>query len=629
MATNIAPTTIVNELLRKDNYATWSACIRNYLLAQDLWDVVESPTNPPQLEEDEASFKSWRKKNAAALHVIQVSCSPEILGHIKGFDLANSAWDTLASMLQPRVEVYDIAAQEAQRQQFHQFLPLSKAIGKGDLNAVKDIIRSNPYVKHARNPNNGMTALHLAIYAGHGEIAEELMQGMTTGDLEVQDSSGYTYLCLAALTGDVKVAKSLVEKNGGLLYIANSEGFIPLVMACARSQIDVTHYLYSTTPIEFLFPENGFHGNELLVYAIMSKMFDIALDLVLICPRLVLASSSPRHNTMLTLSRIPSVFYSSSQLVFWQRWIYPVISVQSTPSVRAYVPWNGHGMQQLHGLVSHFLEFIGIKQLYDAKLIHVQVLQLLQCMCKQVSMLYGKELKDRGIIIAINEAVRQGVTEIIVEMIRVYPDIIGAKTSDAEEIFISAIVYRQENIFNLIYGLDSRKYSVFTGVDSLNNTMLHMAGMLAPFSQLTRLSGAALQMQRELQWFKEVESLISPTFKETRNQNGETPSELFTRSHKQLLTEGEKWMKDTATSFTVVGALIITIMFAAAFSVPGGNNQEIGLPIFINEKSFKEVDYWSFQPFLLNCSHDASFLCRFDDHDEWTIVPGCSNYFTC
>ncbi|GKV51018.1 hypothetical protein SLEP1_g57695 [Rubroshorea leprosula] len=41
-------------------------------------------------------------------------------------------------------------------------------------------------------------------------------------------------------------------------------------------------------------------------------------------------------------------------------------------------------------------------------------------------------------------------------------------------------------------------------------------------------------------------------------------------------------MKKTAESSTVVGALIITIMFAAAFTVPGGNDQNTGFPIFLN-----------------------------------------------
>jgi hypothetical protein len=65
-----------------------------------------------------------------------------------------------------------------------------------------------------------------------------------------------------------------------------------------------------------------------------------------------------------------------------------------------------------------------------------------------------------------------------------------------------------------------------------------------------------------------------------------TPRELFTKNHIDLKKEGEKWMKGTATSCTVVGALIVTIMFAAAFTVPGGNNQDTGFPIFLDERLF-------------------------------------------
>lgn len=44
-------------------------------------------------------------------------------------------------------------------------------------------------------------------------------------------------------------------------------------------------------------------------------------------------------------------------------------------------------------------------------------------------------------------------------------------------------------------------------------------------------------------------------------------------------------MKQVATSSTVVGALIITVMFTAAFTVPGVN-QDTGFPVFLHEKSF-------------------------------------------
>jgi hypothetical protein len=86
---------------------------------------------------------------------------------------------------------------------------------------------------------------------------------------------------------------------------------------------------------------------------------------------------------------------------------------------------------------------------------------------------------------------------------------------------------------------------------------------------------------------QEVESVVPPKFKEVRNFDGFTPRELFTKNHKALMKEGEEWMKGTATSCSVVGILIVTIMFAAVFTVPGGNNQDTGFPVFLHEKLFK------------------------------------------
>lgn len=71
-----------------------------------------------------------------------------------------------------------------------------------------------------------------------------------------------------------------------------------------------------------------------------------------------------------------------------------------------------------------------------------------------------------------------------------------------------------------------------------------------------------------------------------KNSNGKTPQILFTEEHKSLVREGEKWMKDTASSCMVVATLIATVMFAAAFTVPGGNNNNTGTPFFITERSF-------------------------------------------
>ncbi|PRQ53103.1 putative PGG domain-containing protein [Rosa chinensis] len=120
--------------------------------------------------------------------------------------------------------------------------------------------------------------------------------------------------------------------------------------------------------------------------------------------------------------------------------------------------------------------------------------------------------------------------------------------------------------------------------------MLHIVvGNFSTFAQtrVDNIRGAALQLQRERQWFKEVESKVQlDSLEEINHADQAPPRTVFTKYHKELMKEGEKSMKETATSCTVVGALVVTMMFAAAFTVPGGNNQDTGAPMFLKAKGF-------------------------------------------
>jgi len=71
-----------------------------------------------------------------------------------------------------------------------------------------------------------------------------------------------------------------------------------------------------------------------------------------------------------------------------------------------------------------------------------------------------------------------------------------------------------------------------------------------------------------------------------KNFEGETPKEIFIKRHTYLQKDGEKWMKDTANYCMLVATLIATVIFAAAFTVPGGSNQETGTPIFLRSNWF-------------------------------------------
>ncbi|MCH80422.1 ankyrin repeat-containing protein [Trifolium medium] len=75
-------------------------------------------------------------------------------------------------------------------------------------------------------------------------------------------------------------------------------------------------------------------------------------------------------------------------------------------------------------------------------------------------------------------------------------------------------------------------------------------------------------------------------YKQAKNGDGLKPRELFSKNHELLLNEARQSVKETASSFTIVGTLIVAIMFAAAFTVPGGNDQNKGTPLFLGQNAF-------------------------------------------
>ncbi|KAD7479070.1 hypothetical protein E3N88_02206 [Mikania micrantha] len=183
-------------------------------------------------------------------------------------------------------------------------------------------------------------------------------------------------------------------------------------------------------------------------------------------------------------------------------------------------------------------------------------------------------------------AAEMGNTNFLVELIRGYPDLIWKVNDNNQSIFHVAVKHRHADIYSLLYEMGTMKHLITPLRDDDENNMLHLVGTCAKQNQLADVSGVALQMQRELSWFQEVKKMVPPAYRLQKNKDGLTPRELFTKEHKELVTQGEKWMKETASQCIVVGALIATIVFAATFTVPGGYNQNNGIPFFRSKATF-------------------------------------------
>ncbi|KAJ0524775.1 putative ankyrin repeat-containing domain superfamily [Helianthus annuus] len=169
---------------------------------------------------------------------------------------------------------------------------------------------------------------------------------------------------------------------------------------------------------------------------------------------------------------------------------------------------------------------------------------------------------------AILEAACQNAYKVVAEILKRSPRAIQSRDKRGYDIVQLAIMHRSEKIYNLIYDVGERRNLYRTYEDSSKNNILHLTGKLAPSSVLNQRRGAALQLQRELQWFEEVKKLVIPKYVSKGNNFMETPDMVFTREHEKLVKEAEQWMKTTAESFSITAALITTIVFAAAITVP-------------------------------------------------------------
>lgn len=101
---------------------------------------------------------------------------------------------------------------------------------------------------------------------------------MEKEDLELQNKNGETALCLAAISGHVKIASILVRKNKALVEIPDSRGMMPLYMAALYGKHEMVRYLYqSSRKMTGDFWTNH-HRSCVLVKCVEANLFGKYLD---------------------------------------------------------------------------------------------------------------------------------------------------------------------------------------------------------------------------------------------------------------------------------------------------------------------------------------------------------------
>ncbi|XP_042986682.1 uncharacterized protein LOC122315052 isoform X2 [Carya illinoinensis] len=182
-------------------------------------------------------------------------------------------------------------------------------------------------------------------------------------------------------------------------------------------------------------------------------------------------------------------------------------------------------------------------------------------------------------------AAKNGIAEIVEKILEVYPFAVNDVNEDNKNIVLLAVEYRQPKVYEVLL---RRRYrsneSMFRQLDKEENSALHLAAKLGD-KRPWRIPGAALQMQWENKWYEYVRDSMSDNFFPRYNKKGETPSDLFIETHRDLVKDGSKWLTNTSQSCSVVAALIATVAFTTSTTVPGGFETN-GLPALKNKPGF-------------------------------------------
>ncbi|KAL1551471.1 hypothetical protein AAHA92_19313 [Salvia divinorum] len=608
----------VSVKLRRDrnkryNYEAWREQMLCLLESQGLAGLIEA--TPPRNRDD-----AWRRADRLVKGWILGALSDEIIKMVAKSRTARDVW----SMLEYKLTKAKTppappppppsAAPAYQGKEWHEYLALCRSAMRGEWDKTREFLNRDPGAVKVRMGFSNESALHVAVAAGKSEdfvanlldlMDDDYSLALTDvkgnkhplhfealkerhSSLALTDGLGYNPLHIAALTGNHRAAEMLLNKCPKLLSLSNFNMKFPHHLAAEFGHRKVLDLLMSKTKDRAPFAGDG--GLLLLVLMIDADFFDMALDLV--DKNSNLATKNPEFiGEVLKKIAAKATTFSDEELSYWKRPIYWCILKMEMKSQSSDIenqtivepPW----WRKLVSTPGQVIKYLvpGINRFHKKEVMRAQAITLVRCLCKHMESLDYEDALHiyRDTMLTAAESGNHVVVE---EIVGTFPLAIHSRNSCDQNFLHLAVKSRCEKVFNLMYQSSNYRHHYSDKLDNCGNSILHLAAHLAPPHKLNSVSGAALQMQREIQWFKEVSKFVTPYTRGLRNYSGEIAEMIFTEKHKDLKIEGEKWMKDTANSCTIVAALIVTIVFAAAITVPGGNQSESGYPMFNKSSAF-------------------------------------------
>uniref|UniRef100_A0A3N7FUD5 PGG domain-containing protein n=1 Tax=Populus trichocarpa TaxID=3694 RepID=A0A3N7FUD5_POPTR len=436
------------------------------------------------------------------------------------------------------------------------------------------------------------TGFHLAVHSNDEqplkdllEIVKEKESPLTEEDfLKKTNKFGNTVLHEATIYGNYEAVRLLVECCPDLLKEKNSCGETPLFTAAASGEAEIVKFLIRSKQEQCVDDKHrllSIHrqrwkdGLSILGAAILGH--DFALLLLELDVSLHSLKDKKGITALQLLAHMPSAFESGFPMGIFERLIYCCLPVRR--KVKLQVETSG---QARKGTVGDVESGLGSSLERKPRGGLLNYFKVPKAGFTQPSVTSSSLTSSKQISLFV--ATINGIEEIVWEIINRYPHAVEQLNKEGQSILDVAVMHRQKKIFNLVKQLKVPLARLHRVIDEKGNTLLHHVADMDNYRGGTK-PGPALELQEELQWFEQVQKVIPSHYVTLRNREGKTAKELFEESHKDQLTNAQKWIKETTQSCSTVAALVATVVFAAAYTVPGGSDKN-GKPNFINSPYF-------------------------------------------
>ncbi|OVA01267.1 Ankyrin repeat [Macleaya cordata] len=536
---------------------------------------------------------------------------------------------------------------------------VKRAALRGEWEAITNFYRHHPALANDV-PVIADTLLHKCAQFCQTGVMKELLKLMPENVVQATDGKGNTVLHEAVRTGIVEMAEVIIEKEEGLISSRNVHGETPIYWAAMYGLKEMLLFLYFAGRRSTAASMNVRRkdGSTILHAAVLGKFYDVAMEILELYPDLAWSRKEDGATASHILALSPSSFKSGTIYSYHYVGIFAFLAPANIAiSIYALIPienYKTHGaaarrsLQQC-SLMERCKHNVKsgcpvLRNFYVAKEKHTYIMQLTkQLLEKDSQWNYGSDGRDprpkdincnilqkketnkfteRPLILA----TKMGIIEMFKETVRMFPESLEfVEEKGGKNVLHLAAEHRHEFIMEWLKSKKKRDLvKLVVGIDSEGNTALHAAANLGE-DKPWHIRGPAHRMQWECIWFERIKYLIPPHMITIKNSNDQSAKEVFTKTHKELLEKGEKWLKDVSNSCMIMSTLIATVVFASAFTVPGGNDEKTGLPILLKTSDFTPFIQYAAASLFFSLLSLGLFLSihssRFNEDDFYAWLP--------